>query len=272
VTAASSFVAALSARRDLLLKVSRQRSTPAPPKKLIPTDEDRNLRPFFGYYGGKWRDTPKHYPSPVFDSIVEPFAGSAGYALRYPHLNVTLCEVDPILAGVWSFLVRARPSEILSIRDLHAHESVDDLKICQEARWLVGFWLNRGVATPKKTPSKWMRDRIRPGSFWGQRVRETIATQLTSIRHWKIYNRSYEDCPVSRAATWFVDPPYQEAGRYYRFGSNRIDYQSLARWCRSRKGQVIVCENLGATWLPFRTLADVKTVRSRRSQEVLWLK
>ena len=33
------------------------------------------LRPFFSYYGGKWRSAVKHYPAPEFDQIVEPFAG-----------------------------------------------------------------------------------------------------------------------------------------------------------------------------------------------------
>ena len=117
-----------------------------------------------------------------------------------------------------------------------------------------------------------MRDRIRPGSFWGERVRETIASQVDAIRHWQIHNCSYVECPVSYKATWFVDPPYQQAGKYYRFGSDLIDFESLAIWCRSRPGQVIVCENAGADWLPFRDLADVKTTRAdRRSKEVYWL-
>jgi hypothetical protein len=33
------------------------------------------LRPFFGFYGGKWRDALKHYPPPEHDTIIEPFAG-----------------------------------------------------------------------------------------------------------------------------------------------------------------------------------------------------
>ncbi len=59
------------------------------------------LRPFFGYYGGKWRDAIKHYPEPQHDTIVEPFAGSAGYSLRYANRKVILCEIDPVLASVW---------------------------------------------------------------------------------------------------------------------------------------------------------------------------
>ena len=33
------------------------------------------LRPFFGFYGGKWRDSPRHYPPPAHTRIIEPFAG-----------------------------------------------------------------------------------------------------------------------------------------------------------------------------------------------------
>jgi len=230
------------------------------------------IRPFFGYYGGKWRDSLKNYPLPRFNTIVEPFAGSAGYSLRYPDLNVILCEIDPVLCGVWRYLIRVKPQEILSIPDLESDGSVDDLKICEEAKWLVGFWLNRGVSMPRKRPSRWMRDRIRPGSFWGDRVRQTIASQLGEIRHWKVHECSYQDCPSNAAATWFIDPPYQSAGRHYRYGPESVDYEHLADWCRSRRGQVIVCENHGAKWLPFKTVADVKTTRARRrSKEVRWL-
>lgn len=230
------------------------------------------LRPFFGFYGGKWRDTLKHYPPPVFDTIVEPFAGSAGYALRYPDRDVVLCEIDPVIASVWQYLIQVSPEEIHSIPDLEVGQTVDDLNVCQEVKWLVGFWLNRGASRPRRSSSRWMRDGVRPGSFWGERVRNTIASQLDAIRHWQIFNCSYEDCPVYGSATWFVDPPYQQAGHHYVFGSSDIDYEALGLWCRNRPGQVIVCENAGADWLPFRALTDVKTTRrSSRSLEVCWL-
>lgn len=230
------------------------------------------LRPFFGYYGGKWRDALKHYPPPAHDIIVEPFAGSAGYSLRYADRKIILCEIDPIVFGLWKYLINVKPSEILNLPDLDPAGSVDDLKLCQEAKWLIGFWINRGTARPRKTPSKWMRDGIRPGSFWGSRVREMIASQVESIRHWKVHEGTYMDCPIENLATWFIDPPYEIAGRHYRFGSEQLNYPDLAQWCKERKKQVIVCENQGATWLPFRPLANVKTTRAnRRSQEVVWL-
>src|SRR5262245_19094694 len=151
------------------------------------------LRPFFGFCGGKWRDALKHYPVPVHGTVVEPIAGSAGYSVRHAHRKVILGDSDPVICGVWDYLIHASAEEILAIPDVKPGQTVPDLAIPQEARWLVGFWLNRGVSRPRTSPSAWMRDRIRPGSFWGDRVRLTIASQVDHIRHWRVYNCSYED-------------------------------------------------------------------------------
>lgn len=229
------------------------------------------MRPFFGFYGGKWRDAIKHYPAPRHSVIVEPFAGSAGYAVRYHSRQVILCEADPVIAGVWDYLIKVSAEEILAIGDIDPEGSVDDLGLCQEAAALVGFWMNRGVSRPRKKPSRWMRERIRPGSFWGDRVRNTIASQVGAIRHWKVHNVSYAECPVAGPATWFIDPPYQGAGRHYTYSADRINFEHLGAWCQARSGQVIVCENEGADWLPFKRLAEVKTTRAgKRSVEAIW--
>lgn len=230
------------------------------------------LRPFFGFYGGKWRDTPKHYPAPAHDTIVEPFAGSAGYSVRYADRRVILGEKDPVIYGVWNYLIAASARDILAIPDLEPGQSVADLPVTEEARSLVGLWLNRGVSRPRTGPSAWMRDGVRPGSFWGERVRQTIARQVDRIRHWQVFNCSYEHLPFSGNATWFIDPPYQKQGKHYHHGAEDIDFGALGRWCRTRAGQVIVCENEGADWLPFASLDDVKTTRrSSRSVEVVWI-
>ena len=48
-----------------------------------------------------------------------------------------------------------------------------------------------------------------------------------------------------------------------------VDYEHLGDWCRSREGQVIVCEQQGADWLPFEALGNFKGRRGR-SQEASW--
>lgn len=229
------------------------------------------MGPFFSFYGGKWRNAPRHYSPPYFDTIVEPFAGSAGYSVRHPNRMVVLCDIDPVIAGLWEYLINVSADEILSIPDVPQGGTVADMGLCQEASWLVGFWLNRGGASPKKTPSKWMRSGVRPGSFWGERVRKAIAGQVGFIRHWQVFNCGYEDLSIDGPATWFVDPPYWGAGTHYRHSSKSLDFNALGKWCRSLDGQVIVCENDGANWLPFRPLSSVKTTRKgKRSIESVW--
>lgn len=231
------------------------------------------LRPFFGYYGGKWRRACTDYPAPRFGTIVEPFAGSAGYALRYPDRRVILNELDPKIAGVWSYLLRVTPAEVLALPDVPLDGSMDDVTgIPQEARWLIGLWLNKGNQRVCKTPSAWMRSGKYPGSFWGDRVRGTIAGQLEAIRHWTIRHGDYRGLDVPGEATWFVDPPYQEMGRHYTHGSRGIDFRELAGWCRGRAGQVIACEAAGADWLPFREVSVIRTTRKGRpAREAVWL-
>lgn len=227
------------------------------------------LWPFFCYFGGKWRAAP-HYPVPQHDEIFEPFAGAAGYATRYHDRRITLHETDPKIFGIWDFLLRASESDINSIPSSVGH--VNEISGPQEARWLVGFWLNKATTTPHLTPSAWMRQGWRPNSQWGDAIKQRIASQLAHVRHWKILNRSYVEAE-NRRATWFIDPPYQgESGR--RYSHNAIDFGALANYCRTRDGQVIVCEQAGADWLPFETFRTIKAVEGKhgkkKSHEVIY--
>ena len=230
-----------------------------------------DLKPFFKYYGGKWRAARK-YPAPKHDTIVEPFAGAAGYSLRYPDRQVILADTYPVITGIWEYLINASKDEILSLPDVGDDQTVDDLDVPQAARWLIGFWLNAGVASPCKRPSAWMRGGLRPGCYWGEGARSRIAEQLAFIRHWKIVPGSYDELPNVQA-TWYVDPPYQLAGKGYK--ESDVDYPHLAAWCQQRNGQTIVCENEGADWLPFRPLYSAQSTpgskRSRkRTIELIW--
>lgn len=217
----------------------------------------RRPRVFFPFFGSKLRSSADLYPRPKHELIVEPFAGSAGYSVRYGGEHVVLCDLDPVIAGVWDYLIKVSENEILCLPDVGHGQTVDDLGVPQEARWLIGFWLNPGSATPKKSPCSWMRSGVRSYCYWGAAVRKRLAEQIKTIRSWRVFCCDYRDCPVTGRATWFVDPPYQNLGKHYRFGANMMLYGELARWCRSLKGQVMVCESEGADWLPFRTIGAV---------------
>jgi hypothetical protein len=104
-------------------------------------------------------------------------------------------------------------------------------------------------------------------------IRERIASQLPAIGHWQATQGDYRAIDDIEA-TWFIDPPYQLYGATYPCGSRGLDYTALAEWCRTRRGQVIVCEGQGARWLPFEHFADGGRVAGascrRGAAEVVW--
>src|SRR5208337_3940382 len=104
--------------------------------------------PFWRYYGGKFRAAPR-YPKPIYRTIVEPFAGAAGYALRYPDYDVILVERYAVLAEMWRFLIGTTPEEV---RRIPTVEHVDDLPrwVPDGARSLVGFAMNAATVSPCK--------------------------------------------------------------------------------------------------------------------------
>lgn len=227
------------------------------------------LRPFFPYYGSKWL-AARAYPPPVYSTIVEPFAGSAGYATRYPDRNVVLVEREPHVAAIWRWLISVSEDEILSLPLVPEGESVDSVGLQGAARWFVGFHLNTGHTVPARQRSTW-----RSGQYahkgWHEGIRKRTADQLHRIRHWRVIDGDYTESSslVPGTATWFIDPPYHsKAGRSYR--TPPLDYQALSRWAQERHGQVIVCETAGANWLPFQTVWHTKG-STKRSQEAVWV-
>jgi site-specific DNA-adenine methylase len=198
----------------------------------------------FSYYGSKSK-LVSFYPPPRYDTIIEPFAGSAAYALSGDNWqkNVILYDTNPKVAAVWDYLIHATEADIAALPDVRPGQKVTDFNLTEAERWLVGFNINRGSSMPKITASRRSN---------GLTYKKYISENLYKVKHWKIFGTSYELCP-NQEATWFVDPPYQKAGKYY-FGFTQMNFEFLRGWCQERRGQVIVCENQGADWLPFRPM------------------
>lgn len=229
----------------------------------------------FSYYGSKSKIVDL-YPSPKYGKIIEPFAGSARYSLKYFDREILLVDKYPVIVEVWKYLQQASEKDILSLPDIKDGESVKDYKLEREAELLIGFCINGGSAQPKlkATPKKRIRVDDRAGGFrdlnfnsWA-RDKKRIARDLHKIRHWEIRLGSYEDLP-NESATWFIDPPYQKGGEYYRVSNKQIDYSHLAGWARDRLGQSIVCENTAADWLPFYPMRDMSG-QLHKTVEAIW--
>jgi hypothetical protein len=225
----------------------------------------------FSFYGSK-SSVIATYPKPKHDVIIEPFAGSASYASAYHDRQVVLCDADKVIADLWKWLTTCSYDEVMALPATVEPDGSNLLGLHQEARSLIGFWCNHATPQPRLVPSSWMRSGIRPNSFWGPVVRQVVANQLHKIRHWKVIWGSYQ-CLENVEGTWFVDPPYQgKPGRAY---SCQVDnYYRLALWCRERRGQVIVCEQEGADWLPFKPHVKIRThssyAKKASSSEVIW--
>jgi hypothetical protein len=226
------------------------------------------LAPFFSYYGSKHRII-RRYPRPTHGRIVEPFAGSAAYATAYHWLPVALYDANPKVVGVWDYLIRAKPAEILAL-PVDVDGDIAVLPIPQEPQWLIGWWSARARAHPARNASAWMRE-YGQGQFWGEGVRARIASAVGHIRHWRVGLSDWSNVPVDAESTCFVDPPYQGcAGLQYRaYGSRHIDYNALGEWCRCMPGQAIVCEGQDARWLPFEPLCENNGLKGVKT-EMLW--
>lgn len=223
----------------------------------------------WSYYGAK-TNIVDLYPKPKHDKIIEPFAGTARYSLKYFEKDVLLVDKYEVIVKIWKWLQLCSENDILKLPRLGPGQTLNDFDFdCEEAKLLMGFIVQFGVATPGLTPSA---TKINPGShsrgnFINYAIRR-ISKNLFKIRHWKIIQSSY-DLIDNETATWFIDPPYQTGGHKYKHSNKDIDFTELADYCSSRKGQVIVCENSKADWMPFVHLKRHQCQKGLKS-ETIW--
>jgi hypothetical protein len=244
----------------------------------------------FKYFGSKYRSSV-HYPAPKYDLIIEPFAGGAGYSLRHREHTVLLADLDEELIDLWQWLISAAPEEIAAIptEGLVTGQDIRTLGLSPGQAQLMRRWQRTGhcsawtVSNITTGESDWCTKHGKGQAggntgMWHFNTRDYLIGAVEEIRHWGAECCSYLDLPTDVEATWFIDPPYQHVNcGTYKHDYKAIDYQQLAAWCRSLPGQVIVCEQLGADWLPFRNCCEVSGIRGNmcgvagaKSQEMIW--
>lgn len=220
----------------------------------------------FSYYGSKSK-VVQYYPHPMYDTIIEPFAGSARYSLYGNNWKKSVVLVDKydVIVNIWRYLIKtATYDDVMSMPDISDGGSVSDFKWRHDAlRMIAGFTVNRGSSQPKNK-KHWCGS----GGDGYANDRSKIASSLSHISHWEIVLGDYR-CLSNIEATWFIDPPYQFGGEYYRHSNKKIDYKDLRNWIESRRGQVIVCENTRADWMPFRPLKVMRGAM-HTTTEAMW--
>jgi site-specific DNA-adenine methylase len=218
----------------------------------------------WSYFGAK-TNVIKRYPPPKYDKIIEPFAGSAQYALRYFDREVLLVDKYDVVVKIWKWLQLCSPSDILKLPRLKEGQKIEDIKFdCEEAKLLMGFMAGFSSTSPRNTATN--KHTSRP-NFVNFNLKK-IAASLCKIKHWEVRVGSYEELE-NEEACWFIDPPYQFGGEHYVHGNEAINFVELGKWCMERKGQAIVCESSKANWLPFIPLVK-QTTRGVPQYEVIW--
>ena len=221
----------------------------------------------FTYYGTK-KKLAKNYPSPGYKTIIEPFAGAAMYSLfenNWTNEVILNDKYDKVYLA-WDFLInQASETDIKNLPKLVEGLNLDTITISEAEKALLGFYANPSSAVPKKTVTK-------RGEIGWERHHKFLIDNLYKVKHWKIFNKSFDELENVKG-TWYIDPPYKFGGEYYHSSTSNkhIDYEKLREWCLSRHGEIIVCENDKADWLPFEPLVELKG-QLHKTMEVIYYK
>lgn len=219
----------------------------------------------FSYYGSKSK-LAKLYPPPEYDLIIEPFAGAAWYSFLHRSKKVLLNEKYATIHEIWKWLINeASPELLMQHKDFYVGQNIGQVSLVKPHRDLIGFCINRGSVEPKSVVQKWSCQ-VASKPNWASTTAfqlERIARVLPEIKHWQVRLGDYRTLP-NVEATWFIDPPYRFGGEHYK--ENGIDYSELSEWCKTRNGQVIVCENSKAEWLPFVPLTKIQGQRTKTTE------
>ena len=212
------------------------------------------------YYYGRKKQIAKHYPTPSFNTIIEPFAGAAAYSMYGDNWkkSVVLVEKDKEVADIWNWLINdATVDEIKRLPDLKIGEKSSEFLHIVHAATKMAF-AYKTIKVTAVLERNW------------EISRRIFAENLYKIKHWQIINGDYSNAPDVEA-TWFVDPPYKgDAGMGYRYSSKMMDYGKLAEWVLSRKGEVICCEGKNGDYLPFNPLITGKGVAGKVNKEFMF--
>lgn len=238
----------------------------------------RRFTCLFSFYGGKSRIVHR-YPDPVHDTVIEPFAGGASYSLRHHERQVWINEKDPVTRSMWEFVLSSDSADWVEghvPETVHIGDKASEMIPRDAPAGLLEIL--RSQANMGTQGARGIHDQVTMiGQIGWPRLKPRLMQWIPLVAHWKLTGLDYSAVATDDSATWFVDPPYNNsAGRRYRLGMQSDEFGHLARWVDTLRGQVIVCENGGADWLPFEPLVARQGVRGRyqksKAMEVVYIR
>ena len=216
----------------------------------------------FSYYGSKSKIVDC-YPKPKHGKIIEPFAGSARYSLKYFDKEVLLVDKYEVIVKIWKYLQQCSVADIKKLPRLERGQKIPD-ELSEIEKLFMGFIVADGASSPQSKTTNFSSNPQKVSARL-----DKIEKQLFKIKHWEIKLGSYDEIE-NQNATWFIDPPYEYGGQYYKESNRTINYSALAEWCRTRNGQVMVCENTKAGWMEFKKMITTKGQKPEMTTEVIW--
>lgn len=215
----------------------------------------------WNYYGSK-SIMVDLYPPPKYAKIIEPFAGSARYSLKYWDRDVLLVDKYEVVIKVWKWLQQCSKSDILGLPVLAEGELISDYNLCEGATLFLGFLAGVSCTSPRNKISHFAAKQN------GRKNKlKRIAEQIPNIKHWNIKHDTYENIQ-NEEGVWFIDPPYEFGGHAYV--ESDINFKLLGGWCKERFGQTIVGENTKATWLDFKPMMLMRGGNGKHTTEAIW--
>ena len=230
----------------------------------------------FYYYGAK-RVLAPHYPRPQYRTVVEPFAGSAQYAVRClvegTADHAVLTDRDPRVVAMWERLLGMTPAEVLALPPLEVGASTTD------PLQMVTMASNSWGGAKRYTVNERMASR------WPLMLGYIAAVLPHVSGKVSVSLGDYTTAQQAEPATYFIDPPYQTVrladgqessggarGKGYAKGCNSdaLDFAALGEWTQSLAGHVIAVDQVGADWLPFKPLKGHRSVVGTMHLEAIW--
>jgi hypothetical protein len=106
----------------------------------------------FSYYGSKSK-LVDYYPRPKHDRIIEPFAGSARYSLKYFDREVTLVDKYEVICRIWKWLQLCSRQDILSLPVLGKGEDIRLLNLSDDEKLFLGMISGVASISPRNKVS-----------------------------------------------------------------------------------------------------------------------